>query len=172
MIRRCNNSDFEQIYAIINDGARAYKGVIPDDCWAEPYMSKDELLRELAAGVDFFGCETNGNLNGVMGLQSVNDVTLVRHAYVLTSSQRQGVGATLLSHLRQLAKTPILIGTWADAGWAIRFYERHGFRLLDAKDADYLMRHYWRIPARQREVSVVLAEVVHGQLNLPKLWPQ
>lgn len=159
MIRCCNNTDFEQIQAIINDGSSAYKGVIPDDCWAQPYMSKDELRQELAAGVTFWGCETNGILQGVMGLQPVQDVTLIRHAYVLTSAQRQGIGASLLAHLRPRAKTPILIGTWADAHWAIRFYEKHGFRLLGRQQAQGLMERYWVISPRQKEVSVVLAEI-------------
>lgn len=159
MIRRCCDEDFEQTWAIINDGAMAYRGVIPDHFWAEPYMAKDELRQELAAGVTFWGCEINGNLQGVMGLQFVRDVTLIRHAYVRTSAQKQGIGAGLLSHLRPLAQAPILIGTWADARWAIRFYEKHGFRLVGRGQAQHLMDRYWTISARQREVSVVLAEI-------------
>jgi GNAT superfamily N-acetyltransferase len=158
MIRRCGDEDFEQIRTIINDGASAYRGAIPGDCWIEPYMSMDELRQELAAGVTFWGFEANGALQGVMGLQSVQDVTLIRHAYVLTSVQRQGIGASLLLHLRPLAKTPMLIGTWADAHWAIHFYEKHGFRLVGREQARDLMQRYWTIPQRQLEVSVVLAE--------------
>jgi GNAT superfamily N-acetyltransferase len=133
--------------------------VIPEDCWAEPYMSKDDLQNELAAGVKFWGYETDGNLRGVMGLQSVLDATLIRHAYVATAWQRQGIGASLLSYLRQFAKTPILIGTWADAHWAIRFYEKHGFRLAGREQARDMMQRYWTIPRGQMEVFVVLAEI-------------
>lgn len=159
MIRRCKDEDFEQIWAIINDGATAYRGAIPAYCWAEPYMTKDELRQDLAAGIMFWGCERNGNLQGVMGLQSVQDVTLIRHAYVRTSAQRQGIGASLLSHLHPLAQEPILIGTWADASWAIRFYQKHGFQLVGREQAQYLMDRYWRISDWQRELSVVLAEM-------------
>jgi N-acetylglutamate synthase-like GNAT family acetyltransferase len=158
MIRRCSNEDFEQICAVINDGAKAYHRVIPEDCWAEPYMPNRELQQELAAGVKFWGYEADGKLQGVMGLQSVQDVTLIRHACVATRWQRQGIGANLLRHLRQLAKTPLLIGTWADAHWAIRFYEKHGFRLV-GPDQDDLMRRYWTVSPRQMEVSVVLTEI-------------
>lgn len=160
MIRRCCDEDFEQTWEIINDGAMAYRGAIPDYCWAEPYMAQDELRQELAAGIGFWGCEMNGNLQGVMGLQPMQDVTLIRHAYVRTSAQRRGIGASLLSHLQPLAQAPILIGTWADAHWAIRFYEKHGFRLVGREQAQHLMERYWTISARQREVSVVLAENV------------
>ena len=158
MIRRCCDEDFEQTLAIINDGAMAYRGSIPDDCWVEPYMARDQLRQELSAGTRFWGCEMNGNLQGVMGLQLMGDVALIRHAYVRTSAQRQGIGARLLSHLRPLARTPILIGTWADAHWAIHFYEKHGFRLVGQVEAEHLMERYWTVSARQREVSVVLAE--------------
>ena len=164
-IRRCRDEDFEQLWAIVNDGSSIYKGVIPDDCWAEPYMSTEELRQELAAGVQFWGCETNGTLQGVMGLQSVQDVTLIRHAYVHTSVQRQGIGASLLCHLRRVAKTPMLIGTWADAHWALRFYEKHGFRLVEREQKDNLLRRYWSVPLRQIEVSVVLADGTWCDLN-------
>ncbi|HYK81497.1 MAG TPA: GNAT family N-acetyltransferase, partial [Gemmatimonadales bacterium] len=123
MIRRCDDRDFELIWAIINDGAQAYKGVIPADCWTEPYMSRGQLRHEIDEGVVFWGYEETGTLLGVMGLQHVQDVTLNRHAYVRSSSQKRGIGARLLSHLRELANGPVLIGTWADAVWAIRFYE-------------------------------------------------
>jgi GNAT superfamily N-acetyltransferase len=127
MIRRCDERDFELICTIINDGAQAYKGVIPQDLWTEPYMSRKELEQEIEDGVTFWGYERSGRLLGVMGIQPVQDVTLIRHAYVRTSSQRRGIGADLLSHLRQLSSGPVLIGTWADAAWPIRFYESMAF---------------------------------------------
>jgi N-acetylglutamate synthase-like GNAT family acetyltransferase len=158
MIRRCDNRDFEQIWAIINDGARAYKGVIPEDCWTEPYMSRKELQHEIDKGVVFWGYEEGGNLAGVMGLQHVQDVTLIRHAYVLTKRQKRGIGAHLLSHLQELAKGAVLVGTWADATWAIRFYERYGFRMVGSAEKDRLLKQYWTISERQNEVSIVLAD--------------
>ncbi len=158
MIRRCAKNEFEHIYAIINDGAHAYNGVIPADCWAEPYMRVDELQHEIDAGVMFWCSEEGGALCAVMGLQNVRDVTLIRHAYVLSAYQRQGIGAQLLSHLRTLARSPILIGTWAAALWAIRFYEKHGFRVVGPKQKEYLLERYWNVPERQAEVSVVLAD--------------
>jgi GNAT superfamily N-acetyltransferase len=158
MIRRCDNVDFEVIWAIINDGAQAYRGTIPEDRWTEPYMSREKLQHEIDDGVVFWGYEDADNLLGVMGLQEVRDVTLIRHAYVRTSSQKQGVGARLLSHLRQLTKRPVLIGTWADAVWAIRFYERHGFQMVSTTEKDRLLKQYWSIPERQIETSVVLAD--------------
>jgi GNAT superfamily N-acetyltransferase len=158
MIRRCDNRDFDLTWTIINDGAQAYKGIIPADRWTEPYMSREKLQHEISDGVVFWGYEDAGTLLGVMGIQAVQDVTLIRHAYVRTTSQKQGVGARLLSHLRELASTPILIGTWADAAWAIRFYERHGFRLVGPAEKDRLLKRYWTIPERQIETSVVLAD--------------
>jgi GNAT superfamily N-acetyltransferase len=128
MIRRCNDRDFEPIWAIINDGAQAYRGIIPADRWTEPYMSREKLQHEIDDGVIFWGYEEDGTLVAVMGIQQVQDVTLIRHAYVRTTSQKQGIGALLLSHLRKMASNPVLIGTWADAAWAIRFYERYGFK--------------------------------------------
>jgi GNAT superfamily N-acetyltransferase len=158
MIRRSEPSDFEAIWAIINDGARVYKGVIPEDRWSEPYMSRDELRHEIDDGVVFWVFEENGAVEGVMGIQDVQDVTLIRHAYVRGASQRRGVGTRLLSHLRALTDRPVLIGTWADAGWAIRFYEKHGWRLVSPAEKDRLLRKYWKIPDRQVETSVVLAD--------------
>jgi N-acetylglutamate synthase-like GNAT family acetyltransferase len=158
MIRRCDDRDFELIWAIINDGAQAYKGIIPADRWTEPYMSREKLQHEIDEGVVFWGYEESGTLVGVMGLQQVQDVTLIRHAYVVTSSQKRGIGAHLLSHLRELANRPVLIGTWADAAWAIRFYERHGFQMVDSKEKNRLLKKYWTIPERQIETSVVLAD--------------
>ena len=158
MIRQCIKHEFEQIYTIINDGALAYKGVIPEDCWTEPYMSREKLQQELDAGVVFWGSEDDGKLCGVMGLQSVRDVTLVRHAYVLTAHQRRGIGASLLSRLRDLKRAPTLIGTWADAAWAIRFYEKNGFELVGRALKERLLQQYWTVSQRQAEVSVVLAD--------------
>jgi len=158
MIRRCDDRDFELIWTIINDGAQAYKGIIPADRWREPYMSSEELRRQIDEGVVFWGYEEAGTLAGVMGIQQVQDVTLIRHAYVRTSLQTRGIGAQLLSHLRGLASAPVLIGTWADAVWAIRFYEKHGFQLVGPQEKDQLLRKYWAIPERQVETSVVLAD--------------
>ena len=158
MIRRCDDRDFELIWDIINDGARAYKGVIPEDRWTEPYMSRDQLQHEIDDGVAFWGYEESGMLKGVMGIQPVQDVTLIRHAYVRTNSQKRGIGALLLSHLGELAHGPVLIGTWADALWAIRFYEKHGFQVVNPQEKERLLRRYWSIPERQIETSVVLAD--------------
>jgi GNAT superfamily N-acetyltransferase len=158
MIRRCDEQDFDLIWAIIDDGAQAYRGTIPKDRWTEPYMSREKLQHEIDGGVVFWGYEDCRTLTGVMGLQHVQDVILIRHAYVRTGSQKHGVGSRLLSHLRELAKDPVLIGTWADAVWAIRFYERHGFQVVSAVDKDRLLKKYWKIPERQVETSVVLAD--------------
>ena len=158
MIRRCKLTDMEIIYRVINDGALAYKGVIPWDCWHEPYMPTAELMREMKE-MSFFGWEEEGRLLGVMGFQPVEDVTLIRHAYVLRDHQRRGIGSSLLSYVKGLSKTQLLIGTWSDAVWAIQFYEKHGFRLLPNKDE--LLRRYWNIPQRQIEASVVLGLESH-----------
>jgi GNAT superfamily N-acetyltransferase len=158
MLRPCDNKDFESIYSIVNDAAKAYKGVIPEDRWKEPYMSGDELKHEIDQGVVFWGYEEDDELIGVMGIQHIQDVTLIRHSYVRTAKQNQGVGAKLLSGLRRQTDNPILIGTWADAVWAITFYEKHGFRIVSQGDKDLLLKKYWSIPERQVETSVVLAE--------------
>ena len=158
MIRQCEASDFTAIWEIINDGAQAYKGVIPPDRWSEPYMARGKLQHEMDEGVVFWGEEEAGALVGVMGIQPVRDVTLIRHAYVRTSSQKRGVGGRLLTHLRKAAKGPVLIGTWASATWAIRFYERHGFQLVGPQEKDQLLKKYWAIPERQVETSVVLVD--------------
>jgi GNAT superfamily N-acetyltransferase len=157
-LRPCSQSDFLDIWNIINDGATAYRGIIPADCLHDPYMTPEALSHEIANGVHFWGCEDNGSLAGVMGSQDVADVTLIRHAYVRTDYQKQGVGAHLLAHLRSIASRPVLIGTWADAHWAIRFYQRHGFRLVTPEEKERLLRRYWQIPARQIETSVVLTD--------------
>ena len=158
VIRECERNDFEAMWTIINDGARAYLGAIPPDRLRIPYMSREELDREIAAGVVFSGYEEDRELLGVMGIQEVQDVTLIRHAYVRTGSQGRGIGAELLAHLRQLTARPILIGTWADAEWAIRFYGKHGFETVSPEEKDRLLKKYWSIPDRPIETSVVLAD--------------
>lgn len=158
MIRRCHGGDFETIYAIINDSAQAYRGVIPPDCWKEPYMPREELRDEIDHGVEFWGYEEDGALVGVMGIQHVRDVTLIRHAYVRMAHRNHGIGGRLLDHLRRQTPRPALIGTWADAVWAIRFYQRRGFRLVSPGEKDRLLGTYWSVPARQIDTSVVLAD--------------
>jgi len=166
MIRRCDDRDFELIWTTINDGAQAYKGTIPADRWTEPYMSREKLQNEIDEGVVFWGYEEAGALVGVMGIQQIQDVTLVRHAYVRTSSQKRGIGGHLLSHLRELAIGPMLIGTWAAAVWAIHFYERHGFQMVSPQEKDRLLKRYWTIPERQIDTSVVLADRKWWQLSV------
>ena len=157
-IRKSVANDFEAIFAIINDAAQAYRGVIPSDRWHEPYMSTDELAKEIANGVIFWMAEDRGQLLGVMGIQDKEDVALVRHAYTATTLQRKGIGTKLLRHVEALADKPILIGTWADASWAIEFYRRNGFTVVSDGDKNRLLRAYWSVPARQVETSVVLAD--------------
>lgn len=157
-IRRCNDNDRSAILAIVNAAAEAYRGVIPADRWHEPYMPRGELDSEIAAGVAFWGIEEDGALTGVMGIQPVRDVDLIRHAYVLPSGQRRGTGGGLLTHLQSLNTRRMLVGTWAAASWAIRFYERHGFRLVSPQRKAVLLKSYWTIPERQIETSVVLAK--------------
>jgi N-acetylglutamate synthase-like GNAT family acetyltransferase len=157
MIRECKDDDLPVLYEIINDAAQAYKGVIPADRWHEPYMPMDELRQEIGAGVQFLGYESDGEMIGVMGMQDKGDVALIRHAYVKTVRRNQGVGTKLLRHLEQMTSKPILIGTWADATWAIRFYEKNGYRRLSRKDTERLLRRYWSVPDRQITTSVVLA---------------
>ncbi len=158
MIRPLRNQEVETALTIINDAAQAYKGVIPEDCWCEPYMPEAELRAEVAAGIDFWAYEADGALLGVMGRQPLSEVTLIRHAYVQTKVQQQGIGAQLLSHLLQGVKAPVLVGTWAAAWWAISFYEKHGFKLVTPAEKDRLLRRYWTISDRQVETSVVLGD--------------
>ncbi|MFH0769081.1 MAG: GNAT family N-acetyltransferase [Chloroflexota bacterium] len=154
MIRELNFGNADTTFDIINKAAGAYKGAIPADCYHEPYMTKEELHHEMES-MTFFGWEEEGELVGVMAFQPVKDVTLIRHAYVLPSYQRKGVGSSLLEHLKLMTKTSeLLVGTWADATWAIGFYQKHGFRLMP--DKDELLNMYWSIPQRQIETSVVL----------------
>jgi len=156
-IRPCRDDERPAILAIVNAAAEAYRGVIPEDRWHEPYMDAAELDREIAAGVVFWGYEEDGELVGVMGIQPVGDVDLIRHAYVRPGRQRGGIGGALLAHLRDQASRPMLVGTWAAAEWAIRFYERHGFELVSRERKTELLQRYWDIPERQIETSVVLA---------------
>lgn len=158
MIRRCRETDIEAMYAIINDAASAYEGVIPADRWQSPYMPMEELRHEIADGVEFWGYEEGGRLLGIMGIQQVLDVTLIRHAYVLTAHRNRGIGSRLLAHLRPMTDQPVLIGTWRDAHWAISFYEKHGFYCLSPDESRRLLDRYWSIPERQIETSIVLAE--------------
>jgi N-acetylglutamate synthase-like GNAT family acetyltransferase len=158
MIRQCRSDEFGAIGEIINDAAQAYHGVIPEDRWHEPYMSSTELAEQVKQGVIFWGTEQDGKLMGVMGIQPVQDVTLIRHAYVHTACRNRGIGSSLLRHLRTLTTRPILIGTWAAAVWAVAFYEKHGFRKVSPAEKDRLLKKYWSIPDRQIETSVVLAD--------------
>ncbi|MFN2601444.1 MAG: GNAT family N-acetyltransferase [Gemmatimonadaceae bacterium] len=163
IIRRSTDADFAAMLSIINEAALAYRDVIPPDRWHEPYMPADELTKEIGDGVIFWVAERVGHVQAVMGVQDKGEVALVRHAYVATTAQRSGVGTKLLRHLEALTDKPILIGTWADASWAIEFYERNGFTMVSDTDKDRLLRRYWSIPARQIETSVVLAD---------KRWPE
>ena len=158
MIRKCKDSDFNTIFEIINDAALAYRGVIPQDRWHEPYMSLAELRAQIDDGIVFWGLERDGQLLGVMGIQDKGDVTLIRHAYVTTITQKQGIGKKLLQHLQRMTDKPILIGTWAAASWAVSFYQKNGYKLVSEEDKNRLLRRYWSIPERQVETSVVLAK--------------
>lgn len=158
LIRKCTENDFESMFEIINDAAQAYKGVIPADRWHEPYMSQEYLRHEIDTGVEFWGYEEKGRLIGVMGIQDVKDVTLIRHAYVRTAERNKGIGGKLITHLKAMIIRPSLVGTWAAATWAVRFYERHGFKPVTWEEKERLLRTYWSIPERQTETSVVLAD--------------
>ena len=161
MIRVCQPSDAKRMHSIINEAAKAYEGVIPVDCYHQPYMPMGELDQEMKR-MTFFGWEVNGELVGVTGFEPIKDVTLIRHAYILPQWQKQGIGSKLLNHLKGLVTTSrLLVGTWADARWAIAFYGKHGFKLLP--DKDELLRTYWDIPQRQIETSVVLGLNIDNQ---------
>ena len=157
MIRECKESDLNTIFEIINDGAQAYKGVIPQDRWHEPYMSLAELRAQIEDGIVFWGLERGGQLLGVMGIQDKGDVTLIRHAYVLSRAQKRGIGEKLLQHLQNMTEKPILIGTWAAASWAVAFYQKNGYTLVSEEEKNRLLRRYWSIPERQVKTSLVLA---------------
>ncbi len=160
MIRKLRSKDSEDIFEIVNQAAKAYRGHIPDDCYHEPYMPLEEVHLEMKS-MTFFGWQANGKLLGVMGLQPVKDVTLIRHAYVLPEYQKAGIGRSLLDHLKKITRTQyLLVGTWADAVWAVDFYRKHGFKIMP--DKDELLKRYWIIPPRQIETSVVLG------LEIPK----
>jgi GNAT superfamily N-acetyltransferase len=160
-IRPCRDDERDAIFAIVNAAAEAYRGVIPPDRWHEPYMPMEELDAEIAAGVEFWGYADDGELLGTMGIQPVRDVNLIRHAYVVPESQGRGIGGALLEHLLGVATRPMLVGTWAAAEWAIRFYERHGFEYVGTERTAELLREYWDIPERQIQTSVVLARPTH-----------
>ena len=161
MIRKATDNDFEAIFDIINDAASAYKGVIPSDRWHEPYMTKEELKEQIEEGVRF-SCyiddEDDNEVIGVMGIQDKTDVMLIRHAYVRTRQRSKGVGTFLLRELIRDTTKPILIGTWKAAAWAISFYEKNGFCLVEEEEKNRLLRKYWAIPDRQIETSVVLVD--------------
>lgn len=156
MVAKSQKEDFQQIYEIINDGASAYQGIIPADRWHNPYMTEEELTTQIGEGVQFWTYAQDSRIIGVMGIQFKGGVTLIRHAYVRTTEREKGVGSKLLAHLCATATTPILIGTWADAKWAVEFYQKHGFRLLPEEEKNSLLRKYWSVPVRQIETSVVL----------------
>jgi N-acetylglutamate synthase-like GNAT family acetyltransferase len=165
MIRKCKESDLNTIFEIVNDAAQAYKGVIPQDRWHEPYMSLAELRTQIEDGIVFWGLERDGQLLGVMGIQDKGDVTLIRHAYVLTRAQKRGIGEKLLQHLQNMTEKPILIGTWAAASWAVSFYQKNGYTLVSEQEKNRLLNKYWSIPERQVETSVVLANLTWFQVQ-------
>ncbi len=155
-IRLCRDTETETMFTIINDGAQAYRGAVPADCLHDPYMSLAELRSEIAAGVTFWGCDIDGVLAGIMGVQAVKDVTLIRHAYVATDKQGHGIGSQLIRHIMQTTANKMLVGTWTDARWAIQFYQRHGFTLVSPDQKVDLLKTYWTVSERQIETSVVL----------------
>jgi GNAT superfamily N-acetyltransferase len=166
-IRPCGEADLPALFSIVNDAAQAYKGIIPSDCWHEPYMPLDELKRQIRDGIAFWGYQSGGELVGVMGIQDRGEVTLIRHAYVQTAQRRKGIGEKLLEHLEDMTAKPILIGTWTAAAWAIRFYEKNGYRVLARAETERLLRRYWSIPERQIETSVVLASASETRARRP-----
>jgi N-acetylglutamate synthase-like GNAT family acetyltransferase len=165
MIRECKESDLNTIFEVINDAAQAYKGVIPQDRWHEPYMSLAELRTQIEDGIVFWGLERDGQLLGVMGIQDKGDVTLIRHAYVLSRAQKRGIGEKLLQHLQNMTEKPILIGTWVAASWAVSFYQKNGYTLVSEEEKNHLLNKYWSIPERQVETSVVLANLTWFQVQ-------
>ncbi len=167
MIRECRPEEIASILEVINDAAAAYQGVIPADRWKQPYMPEDELRDEMVGGVVFWGYYGDGQLAGVMGIQDVGDVTLIRHAYVRTERRQTGIGGRLLERLKEKSTLPYLVGTWAAATWAIDFYEKHGFRRLSPEETVRVLNKYWSIPDRQIETSVVLADERWPQPSVP-----
>jgi GNAT superfamily N-acetyltransferase len=164
-IEKCGPRDVPEILSIVNEAAEAYRGAIPPDCWKEPYMPVEELEQELADGVEFWGLREGKRLVGIMGLQAVGDVALVRHAYTRKSAQGKGTGTALIAHLLSLTGRPVLVGTWKAATWALRFYERRGFRLVTDDEKADLLRRYWKISDRQLEESVVLSLAARDQVG-------
>lgn len=158
MIRLCQEHEFDIIFEIINESAQAYKNVIPQDCWHEPYMPKEKLKSEIMKGVEFWCYEAQEQIVGVMGIQQIKEVTLIRHAYVRTQNRQHGIGSLLLEFLKYKTEKPILIGTWSDAKWAIEFYQKHEFFLVSQEIKTKLLKKYWDISERQNEISVVLAD--------------
>ncbi len=157
MISEYTKSDNSKILYVINNAAARYKGIIPDNCWHEPYMSKQELVDELADGVHMFGYHLNNKLIGVIGIQKIKDVVLIRHAYTLTSYQGKGIGSALLEYLLKKNKNSrLLVGTWRNAAWAVRFYEKFDFILHTKDRSTLLLKRYWKIPSKQIKNSVVL----------------
>jgi GNAT superfamily N-acetyltransferase len=170
-VRPCGDKDVAAILLIINAAAQAYRGAIPHDCWHDPYMSEPDLRYDLIAGVEFWGCEIDDKLVGVMGIQRVLDVDLIRHAYVIPGSQRHGVGKILIEHLRRQSDRRMLVGTWADATWAINFYQRNGFDLIASQERKAeLLKRYWTIPERQIETSVVLESSASGVGHVEEIF--
>lgn len=167
MIRPCLDTDFDAIERIINAAAMKYKGAIPADCWHEPYMPRETLRKEVEAGVQFYGWEEDGALIGVMGLQDVKGAALIRHAYIAPGHQGKGIGGRLLEVLVEKASSPMLVGAWADATWAVSFYQRHGFTLTTPKQKAVLLRRYWTVSPRQEETSVVLARGMDMNAEMP-----
>lgn len=157
-IEPVDEKEFGTVYEIINDAAAAYKGNIPEYLWHEPYMSKEELADEIRDGVRFFSYREHGAIIGVMGIQNKEDVNLIRHAYVRSIRRNKGVGGALLGYLTGKSNKPVLVGTWKAATWAIQFYEKHGFVLVEEDVKNFLLRKYWNVPGRQIEASVVLAD--------------
>ena len=170
MIRSCTEKDVGAMVEIINDSARAYKGHIPQDCYHQPYMPEDELLSEIADGVTFYGYQDDVRLVAVMGIQDKGPVVLIRHAYTRTEKRGRGIGSRLLDHLLEMTTKPVLVGTWRDAKWAIRFYQKHGFRLVGKEQKDALLRRFWSISQRQVETSVVLVDEKYEE-DLAFGWP-
>ena len=157
MITECTKKNISNILYVINDASLKYKGIIPNDCWHEPYMTKQKLINEFANGVRMFGYNKDNNLVGVMGIQELKDVTLIRHAYILTRYQGIGIGKSLLQNLFKINKNScLLVGTWQNATWAIQFYEKFGFLLHTKKQTAQLLKKYWNLPSKQIENSVVL----------------
>ena len=157
MISEYKKTDTSKILHIINEASLKYKGVIPDNCWNEPYMSEQELIGEFNDGVRMYGYHNNNTLIGVIGIQKVKDVILIRHAYTLSSYQGKGVGSALLEYLlKKYKNSRLLVGTWKNATWAIQFYKKFDFILRTKEETALLLKKYWKIPTKQIKNSIVL----------------